>query len=38
MSGHEMDDYTIEEVEQYVNLGVWALLDEKGKVLNDFSR
>lgn len=38
MSGHEMDDYTIEEVEQYVNLGVWALLDERGNVLNDFSR
>ena len=38
MNGNELNDYTIEEVEQYVNLGVWALLDERGNVLNDFSR
>lgn len=37
-SGHEMEDYTIEEVEQYVNLGIWALLDENGNILNDFSK
>ncbi len=37
-SGDEMDDYTIEEVEQYVNLGVWVLFDENGNILNDFSK
>lgn len=31
-------DYKISEVEQYVNLGVWVLLDERGDILNDFSR
>jgi hypothetical protein len=31
-------DYKIEEIEQYVNLGVWVLFDENGNVLNDFSK
>lgn len=38
MNGDELNDYTIEEVEQYVNLGIWVLLDERGNILNDFSR
>ena len=29
--------YTIEEVEQYVNLGMWVLVDDNGNILNDFS-
>ena len=33
--GDEMP-YQVDEVEQYVNLGVWVLLDERGNVLNDF--
>ena len=28
--------YDVDEVEQYVNLGIWVLLDENGNVLNDF--
>lgn len=31
-------DYKIDEIEQYVNLGVWVLFDENGNVLNDFSK
>lgn len=29
-------DYKIEEIEQYVNLGVWVLFDDNGNILNDF--
>jgi hypothetical protein len=31
-------DYKIEEIEQYVNLGVWVLFDGDGNILNDFSK
>jgi len=31
-------DYKIEEIEQYVNLGVWVLFDNEGNILNDFSK
>lgn len=37
-SGYELHEYTIEDVEQYVNLGVWVLFDENGNILNDFSK
>ena len=36
--GNSEVDYKIEQVEQYVNLGVWVLFDENGNVLNDFSK
>jgi len=36
--GNTEIDYSIEEVEQYVNLGVWVLFDETGNILNDFSK
>jgi hypothetical protein len=29
-------DYKIEEIEQYVNLGVWVLFGDNGNILNDF--
>jgi GH24 family phage-related lysozyme (muramidase) len=29
--------YTTEEVEQYVNLGMWVLVGDNGNILNDFS-
>lgn len=35
-SGNGLVDYKIDEVEKYVNLGVWALLDDNGNILNDF--
>ena len=34
--GEGLVDYEIDEVEKYVNLGVWALLDDNGNILNDF--
>jgi len=37
-SGDELPYNTIEEVEQYVNLGVWVLFDDKGNILNDFTK
>lgn len=35
--GEDLVDYKIDEVEKYVNLGVWALLDDYGNILNNFS-
>jgi hypothetical protein len=35
IGGDTISDYTIEEVEQYVNLGIWVLFDDRGNVLND---
>lgn len=37
IGGDTISDYTIEEVEQYVNLGMWVLFDNNGNVLNDLS-
>jgi hypothetical protein len=38
IDGTKISDYTIEEVEQYVNLGIWVLFDDRGNVLNDISK
>ena len=38
IGGNKISDYTIEEVEQYVNLGIWVLFDDKGNILNDLSK
>jgi len=38
IGGTKISDYTIEEVEQYVNLGIWVLFDSDGNILNDFSK
>lgn len=29
-------DYSIKDVEKYVDLGIWSLFDENGNILNDF--
>jgi len=34
--GEGLVDYEIDEVEKYVNLGTWVLLDDNGNILNDF--
>lgn len=31
-----LTDYNVENVESYVNLGIWVLVDQNGNILNDF--
>lgn len=31
-----LTDYNVEDVEIYVNLGIWVLVDQNGNILNDF--